>query len=62
MFTELNAFKTYAYHVLYDMDMRPAFLLNCRGILNHIVLEDIDFEVHSTGKGRPSEVVREWRF
>jgi len=50
--TEWDEFKTLPYHEFYAMMLKPAFLFDGRGILNHKALEDIGFEVHAIGKGR----------
>jgi len=50
--TEWDEFKTLPYHEFHAMMMKPAFLFDGRGILNHRELEGIGFEVHAIGKGR----------
>merc|ERR1712165_304850 len=50
--TEWDEFKKYEYHKFYAQMLKPAFLFDGRGILNHKALEDIGFEVHAIGKGR----------
>merc|ERR1712203_147709 len=50
--TEWDEFKKYPYHEFYAHMLKPAFLFDGRGILNHKSLEDIGFEVHAIGKGR----------
>merc|ERR1711979_154057 len=50
--TEWDEFKKYPYHEFYAQMLKPAFLFDGRGILNHKSLEDIGFEVHAIGKGR----------
>merc|ERR1711933_444136 len=50
--TEWDEFKTLPYHEFYAMMLKPAFLFDGRGILNHRALEDTGFEVHAIGKGR----------
>jgi len=50
--TEWDEFKTLPYHELYATMLKPAFVFDGRGILNHRALEDIGFEVHAIGKGR----------
>merc|ERR1719188_1246153 len=50
--TEWDEFKKYPYHEFYAQMLKPAFLFDGRGILNHKALEDIGFEVHAIGKGR----------
>merc|ERR1711884_922169 len=50
--TEWDEFKGYPYHEFYAHMLKPAFLFDGRGILNHRALEDIGFEVHAIGKGR----------
>jgi len=50
--TEWDEFKNYPYHEFYAQMLKPAFLFDGRGILNHRALEDIGFEVHAIGKGR----------
>merc|ERR1711878_225896 len=50
--TEWDEFKKYPYNEFYAKMMKPAFLFDGRGILNHTGLEDLGFEVHAIGKGR----------
>merc|ERR1712087_919072 len=50
--TEWDEFKTYPYDAFYAKMMKPAFLFDGRGILNHKGLEEIGFEVQAIGKGR----------
>merc|ERR1712165_299447 len=50
--TEWDEFKTYPYEEFYARMLKPAFVFDGRGILNHKALEDIGFEVHAIGKGR----------
>merc|ERR1711870_196048 len=50
--TEWDEFKQYPYSEFYSAMMKPAFLFDGRGILNHRELEEIGFEVHAIGKGR----------
>merc|ERR1712241_1184155 len=50
--TEWDEFKTYQYQDFYGKMLKPAFMFDGRGILNHQELEDIGFEVHAIGKGR----------
>merc|ERR1712165_100129 len=50
--TEWDEFKKFPYHEFYAQMLKPAFLFDGRGILNHRALEDIGFEVHAIGKGR----------
>merc|ERR1712186_84743 len=50
--TEWDEFKRYSYHEFFAQMLKPAFLFDGRGILNHKALEDIGFEVHAIGKGR----------
>jgi len=50
--TEWDEFKTYNYADFYSRMLKPAFLFDGRGILNHQELERIGFEVHAIGKGR----------
>merc|ERR1711957_315349 len=50
--TEWDEFKTYPYAAFYEKMMKPAFLFDGRGILNHTELEELGFEVHAIGKGR----------
>jgi len=50
--TEWDEFKAYPYHKFYQTMMKPAFVFDGRGILNHKELEKIGFEVHVIGKGR----------
>ena len=45
--TERDEFKTSPYHVLYDMLMHPAFLLDGLIVLNPTVLDDIGFKVRA---------------
>merc|ERR1712154_122469 len=53
--TEWDEFKTYPYQDFYAKMLKPAFLFDGRGILNHKALEDIGFEVHAIGKGRGAD-------
>merc|ERR1740139_69835 len=50
--TEWDEFKMYPYREFYNAMMKPAFLFDGRGILDHRELEGIGFEVHAIGKGR----------
>merc|ERR1712217_600525 len=50
--TEWDEFKTLPYHEFHATMLKPAFLFDGRGILNHRQLEDVGFEVHAIGKGR----------
>merc|ERR1712018_381594 len=50
--TEWDEFKKYPYQDFYGRMLKPAFMFDGRGILNHKDLEDIGFEVHAIGKGR----------
>merc|ERR1712099_32968 len=50
--TEWDEFKLYPYLEFYNAMMKPAFLFDGRGILDHRELEEIGFEVHAIGKGR----------
>merc|ERR1712125_304439 len=50
--TEWDEFKKYPYDAYHAKMMKPAFLFDGRGILNHKELEEIGFEVHAIGKGR----------
>merc|ERR1712213_295691 len=50
--TEWDEFKQYPYDAFYAKMMKPAFLFDGRGILDHTGLEDLGFEVHAIGKGR----------
>merc|ERR1712137_75919 len=50
--TEWDEFKTLPYREFYAKMMKPAFVFDGRSILDHSMLEDIGFEVHSIGKGR----------
>merc|ERR1711979_74416 len=50
--TEWDEFKAYPYQDFFTKMMKPAFIFDGRGILNHKALEDVGFEVHSIGKGR----------
>merc|ERR1711878_164763 len=50
--TEWDEFKKYPYNEFYAKMMKPAFLFDGRGILDHTGLEDLGFEVHAIGKGR----------
>jgi len=50
--TEWDEFKKYPYQEFYAKMIKPAFVFDGRGILNHQLLEDIGFEVHAIGKGR----------
>merc|ERR1712241_1403341 len=53
--TEWDEFKNYPYQDFHAKMMKPAFMFDGRGILNHRELEDIGFEVHAIGKGRGSD-------
>jgi len=53
--TEWDEFKTYPYDEFYGKMMKPAFLFDGRGILNHKELEEVGFEVHAIGKGRGTD-------
>jgi len=50
--TEWDEFRSYPYPDYYGKMLKPAFIFDGRGILNHKVLEGIGFEVHAIGKGR----------
>merc|ERR1712050_146144 len=50
--TEWDEFKQYPYDKFYAKMLKPAFLFDGRGILQHSALEEIGFEVHAIGKGR----------
>merc|ERR1712242_15866 len=50
--TEWDEFKLYPYLEFYNAMLKPAFLFDGRGILDHRELEEIGFEVHAIGKGR----------
>merc|ERR1711915_281677 len=50
--TEWDEFNQYPYDAFYAKMMKPAFLFDGRGILDHTGLEDLGFEVHAIGKGR----------
>merc|ERR1739836_158990 len=50
--TEWDEFKQYPYDAFYAKMMKPAFLFDGRGILDHTGLEDLGFEVSAIGKGR----------
>merc|ERR1712066_928887 len=50
--TEWDEFKNYPYLEFYEAMVKPAFLFDGRGMLDHKALEGIGFEVHSIGKGR----------
>merc|ERR1712242_543894 len=50
--TEWDEFKNYPYQDFYSKMMKPAFIFDGRGILNHRDLEDMGFEVYAIGKGR----------
>merc|ERR1712242_119300 len=50
--TEWDEFKKYPFGAFYAKMLKPAFLFDGRGILNHRALEDLGFEVHAIGKGR----------
>jgi UDPglucose 6-dehydrogenase len=52
--TEWDEFKQYPYQEFYAKMMKPAFVFDGRGILNHAELEKTGFEVHVIGKGRTS--------
>merc|ERR1712176_145365 len=49
--TEWDEFKNYPYHEFYEAMVKPAFLFDGRGMLDHRALEGIGFEVHAIGKG-----------
>merc|ERR1712194_633983 len=53
--TEWDEFKSYPYEEFHKKMMKPAFLFDGRGILDHSKLDDTGFEVHSIGKGRSSD-------
>jgi len=53
--TEWDEFKQYPYLEFYNAMMKPAFLFDGRGILDHRELEKIGFEVHAIGKGRGAD-------
>merc|ERR1712186_320897 len=53
--TEWDEFKQYPYSEFYSAMMKPAFLFDGRGILNHRELEEVGFEVHAIGKGRGAD-------
>jgi UDPglucose 6-dehydrogenase len=53
--TEWDEFKLYPYREFYNAMMKPAFLFDGRGILDHRELEGIGFEVHAIGKGRGAD-------
>jgi UDPglucose 6-dehydrogenase len=53
--TEWDEFKTYPYQEFYAKMMKPAFVFDGRGTLNHSQLEQIGFEVHVIGKGRGAD-------
>merc|ERR1719356_339999 len=53
--TEWDEFRSYPYPDYYAKMLKPAFIFDGRGILNHKVLEGIGFEVHAIGKGRGSD-------
>merc|ERR1711902_290772 len=53
--TEWDEFKNYPYQDFHAKMMKPAFMFDGRGILNHRGLEEIGFEVHAIGKGRDSD-------
>merc|ERR1711878_153023 len=53
--TEWDEFKNYPYQDFHAKMMKPAFVFDGRGILNHKELEDFGFEVHAIGKGRGSD-------
>ena len=46
--TVWDEFKSYPYDDFYRIMMKPAFLFDGRGIVNHGKLEKIGFEVHAT--------------
>jgi len=50
--TEWDEFKKYPYQDFHAKMMKPAFVFDGRGVLNHKDLEAIGFEVHAIGKGR----------
>lgn len=49
--TEWDEFKTYNYRDFYESMMKPAFVFDGRGILDHSCLENMGFEVLAIGKG-----------
>merc|ERR1711862_519616 len=51
----MSEFKNYPYQDFHAKMMKPAFMFDGRGILNHRELEDVGFEVHAVGKGRGSD-------
>lgn len=53
LLTEWDEFKKYPYRTFYGNMMKPAFLFDGRGILDHQEMEDIGFEVHTIGSGKP---------
>merc|ERR1712218_467729 len=55
LLTEWDEFKTYPYQDFHAKMLKPAFMFDGRGILNHKALEDIGFEVHAIGKGRGAD-------
>merc|ERR1712099_117492 len=50
--TEWDEFRSFPYPDYYAKMLKPAFIFDGRGILNHKVLDGIGFEVHAIGKGR----------
>merc|ERR1712107_283008 len=55
--TEWDEFKQYPYQEFYDKMMKPAFIFDGRGVLNHAELEKTGFEVHVFGKGSQATIV-----
>merc|ERR1712127_1177888 len=53
--TEWDEFRLYPYREFYNAMMKPAFLFDGRGVLDHRELEGIGFEVHAIGKGRGAD-------
>jgi len=53
LLTEWDEFKYYDYRSFYDKMMKPAFLFDGKNMIRHQDLEQIGFEVHALGKGKP---------
>lgn len=49
--TEWDEFKTYDWQKIYDNMQKPAFVFDCRGILDMKTLETIGFVCYKIGSG-----------
>ena len=49
--TEWDEFTSYNWKNIYDNMLKPAFIFDGRGILNHELLKEIGFQVYTIGKG-----------